>query len=222
MSFKNMEPGTKLGLVFAAMIVVAVVWNPSMPTSPGIEKAHPVSCGDLSPSSGKSGVYEIYPDSDHSIKTRCQFEAEGAWTLVASISDKSSEHTSEDAINEHEFFIEGKFGKLSDANIRNLAKHQEFRFQCGSGEIREVYIKNHVWRSNINNAGYDGQYSLDKKQWLPFHERGAGPWKGFDNYAVTFESGANPKAAFAYNIGAAGCFSMSDGGKPASGFLWAR
>lgn len=222
MSFKNMEPGTKLGLVFAAMIVVAVVWNPCMPTSPGTEKAPSASCDGLGLGPEKSGVYEIYPTPDHPIKTKCQFESDGAWTLVASISDKSSDHTSEGAVNEDQFFIEGKFGKLSDGDIRTVAKHQEFRFQCGSGEIREVFIKNHVWQSNVNSAGYDGQYSLDRKQWFPFHERGAGPWKGFDNYAVTFESGANPNAAFAFNIGGDGCFSMSGGGKPANGFLWAR
>lgn len=220
MSFKNMEIGTKLGIIFAAMIAVAVVWNPSMPISPGMPIA---DCDGWMVSGKKSGIYEVYPDADAPpIKTRCQMEPEGAWTLVASISDKNSDHTSEEAINEKEFFIEGKFGKLSDATIRSLAKHQEFRFQCGAGEIREVFIKNHVWRSNVNSTGYDGQYSLDRKQWLPFHERGAGPWKGFDNYAVTFESGANPQAAFAYNIGGEGCFSMSAGGKPANGFLWAR
>ena len=217
-----MKVGAKLGLGFAAMIiVVAAVWNSSRSTQAPI-----ADCDKAMSSGGKSGVYEIDPDGDEGpiapIKTKCEMEPEGAWALVASISDKNSDHTNEQAVNEGKFFVDGKFGKLSDANIRNLAKHQEFRFQCGSGEVREVYIKNHVWRSNTNNASYDGQYSLDRKQWFPFHERGAGPWKGFDNYVVTFESGANPKAAFAYNIGVEGCYGKSDGGKPANGFLWAR
>lgn len=222
MSLANMELGTKLGLVFAALILIAVIWNPNMPTTPGTMKVPVANCNELMSHGEKSGVYAVFPDGYSPIKTKCEMEPEGAWTLVASISDKNSDHTSEAAINPGDFFREGKFGKLSDANIRNLAKHQEFRLQCGAGEIREVYIRNHVWRSNTNNAGYDGQYSLDGKQWIPFHERGVATWKGFDNYAVTIESASNPKAAFAYSIGSDGCWSKSDGGKPANGFLWAR
>ena len=171
----------------------------------------------------KSGVYEMDPDGFGPlprIKTRCEMKADGAWTLVASINEKNREHANSDAVNKDNFFMDGKFGKLSDSLIGKLAVFQEFRLQCGTGNISEVFIKDHTWRSNEN--GYRGLFSIDQKQWTPFQERGSPGWNGFDNYAAAYSAGGNPKSFMGYSIETTGCYSSSNGDKAASGYLWVR
>lgn len=172
----------------------------------------------------KSGVYEIDPDGFGPlpiIKTRCRMEKSGGWTLVASISDKSNDHASSNAVNKDEFYLEGRFGKLSDAEINNLALFQEYLLECGEGGIREIFVKDHTWRSDENDSHYRGLYSIDQKHWLEFRERGSPGLKGFDNYAAAFQGGT-PESFMAYSSAPFGCYSQSNGDKPASGFLWVR
>lgn len=173
----------------------------------------------------KSGIYEMDPDGFGPlpiIKTRCQMDVAGGWTLVASISDKSRDHINPNAVQKDEFYLEGKFGKLSDSELNRLANFQEYLLECGEGDIRKIFIKDHAWRSDENDHSYHGLYSIDQKHWFPFHERGALGWYGFDNYTAVFEGGADPKSFMAYSAEQLGCYSQSNGDRPAKGALWVR
>lgn len=186
-----------------------------------------INCSSLWASGSKdSGIYEIDPDGFGplpKIETRCNMEKPGGWTLAASISDKTRDHANADAVNKDDFFKEGKFGKLSDVEINNLALSQEYLLECGDGErVSEVFIRNHSWRSNESSPTYRGQYSVDSKSWIEFQERGAKGWSGFDNYGAAYGVGGNPKSYMAYSADEFGCGSYSTGASPGKGFLWVR
>lgn len=169
-----------------------------------------------------SGIYEMDPDGVGplpKISTRCNMEKPGGWTLVASISDKNRDHINPHSVNKDGFYKEGGFGKLSDEEINRFAFSHEFLLQCGNGEMKEIYIKDHGWRSDESSTTYRGLFSSDQNNWIEFHEKGAALWGGFDNFDATFGGEGKKELFSAYGTDETGCFSQNKRGK---GFLWVR
>ena len=183
------------------------------------------SCDTLYHDKGKmSGTHEIDVDGNgprSPITLRCKMENGKGWTLVAKINSKNAEHAQEKAVRPNDFYKKSQYGKLSDDTINKLAKFSEFRLECGKGKFKEVFIKDHSWRSYVNSTHYKGLYSIDQKQWFAFNERGVPHWHGFDNYEAASKNN-HYSWFFAYDRGTGGCYSQSHGDKPADGALWVR